>query len=676
MAGWSSPYLADRRRIAMICDELDGIALAIELAAARLATFGLDGLEAGVADRLSLLAGGPRLDDRHRSVRSTLDWSFGLLDEKDQVVLRWASVFAAPFTSAAAVTVIGHAPLLPGEVAGALARLADHSLLVVVAGPGRTRYRMLETIRQYGTERMVERGEELLVRERHLRWCVATAAGLQTDGVTAAGFDQVADDLRAGLGWAAGQPDQRADAHQLAVRLAELSFARGLPSETQRRYEEAATLAADSGEAARALHLGAAVAWGRHAGNEAIRLYRASAEAALRAGDPGRAAVELVTAAELIGCAPGTLSELVPPSEAQALLVKAQALAGDDEHVQAAVILVSSFVDERDPASVELVERAVELARRVGDPRLEGSALDQLTAVQLSRSDMEAAAATVRRRLELLTPLAHDVEMAWEYSDVLHMAPLVYLTAGDLATARDYARQRRELPFFREAHHLAVTWLLTTAALAGDFDEAVELAGQFRRAWIEAGRPAASGIAFAPAAAAMVHGIRGDDEARRTWLDILTAMRRAVAPLTGHKTAYIQVFDALVALHRGELDAALTHLAGPPESFRRWHDGAWRQWYAAVWAETAVLAELADRRGRLVRARFIVGHNPIASAIVDRAEAIDAGDGDRLMAAAAALDAAGCRYQHARTLVFAGGDARAEGESILAAIGAAPMQAA
>ncbi|HEV2930456.1 MAG TPA: LuxR C-terminal-related transcriptional regulator, partial [Propionibacteriaceae bacterium] len=154
MAGWSSPYAADRRRIAAICDELDGIALAIELAAARLATFGLDGLEAGVADRLSLLAGGPRLDDRHRSVRSTLDWSFGLLDEKDQVVLRRASVFAAPFTSAAAVTVIGHAPLMPGEVAGALARLADHSLLVVVAGPGRTRYRMLETIRQYGTERM------------------------------------------------------------------------------------------------------------------------------------------------------------------------------------------------------------------------------------------------------------------------------------------------------------------------------------------------------------------------------------------------------------------------------------------------------------------------------------------------------------------------------------------
>jgi hypothetical protein len=176
------------------------------------------------------------------------------------------------------------------------------------------------------------------------------------------------------------------------------------------------------------------------------------------------------------------------------------------------------------------------------------------------------------------------------------------------------------------------------------------------------------------AAAAMVHGIRGEEEARRTWLDILTEMRRAVASTAGPTTAYMQVFEGLVALHRGELDDAVSRVADPPESFRSWHDGAWRQWYAAVWAE-AVLAKLADRHDRLVRARFIVGRNPVASAIVDRAEAIVSGDIDMLLAAAAALDAAGCRYQHARTLVLAGGDARAEGALILAAIGAAPMQA-
>ena len=85
------------------------------------------------------------------------------------------------------------------------------------------------------------------------------------------------------------------------------------------------------------------------------------------------------------------------------------------------------------------------------------------------------------------------------------------------------------------------------------------------------------------------------------------------------------------------------------------------------------MTELPDRRQRLDRARLIVGHNPVASAIVDRAEAIDAGDIDRLLTAATALDAAGCRYQYARSLVLAGGDARARGNAILAAIGATPM---
>ena len=128
----------------------------------------------------------------------------------------------------------------------------------------------------------------------------------------------------------------------------------------------------------------------------------------------------------------------------------------------------------------------------------------------------------------------------------------------------------------------------------------------------------------------------------------------------------------MVALHRGEIGAALGHVAGEPESFKPWHDAAWRPWYTAVWAEAGVLAALPDRRARLDRARFVVRGNPVAAAVVERAAAIDAGDHETL-SAAAALDAAGCPYQRARTLVLAGGDARAEGRELLAALGAAPM---
>ena len=100
----------------------------------------------------------------------------------------------------------------------------------------------------------------------------------------------------------------------------------------------------------------------------------------------------------------------------------------------------------------------------------------------------------------------------------------------------------------------------------------------------------------------------------------------------GRHTIYLPAFEGMVALHRGEIDVALGHVAGDPESFKRWHDSAWRPWYAAVWAEAGVLAALPDRRDRLDRARFIVQANPIAAAIVERAVALDAGDHEALLA--------------------------------------------
>ena len=216
---------------------------------------------------------------------------------------------------------------------------------------------------------------------RHLHWCRATAARLDAGEPSTVAFDEVAGDLRAALRWAAARPEHRADAHDLAVRLARLSYFRGMPSESQERYEEAAALAADPAGAAEALHLAACVAWGRHVGNDAIRLFRDAAEAARRAGDSRRAALELLCAAELVTNAPGIMSELAPPGEELALLAEARVLAAGDVHVEAAVLTVTTPVDEFDPVYTDLAERAAELAHRVGDIRLESHALDQLTAV-------------------------------------------------------------------------------------------------------------------------------------------------------------------------------------------------------------------------------------------------------------------------------------------------------
>ena len=116
-AAGGSPVRSDDpvliERIAGVCRALDGVALAIELAAARYSSTGLDGLESGLADRLRLLTGGRRIDDRHRSLRSTLDWSYALLGEPERAVLRRVSVFAGPVTVSAAATVLADWPPVP-----------------------------------------------------------------------------------------------------------------------------------------------------------------------------------------------------------------------------------------------------------------------------------------------------------------------------------------------------------------------------------------------------------------------------------------------------------------------------------------------------------------------------------------------------------------------------------
>ena len=204
-------------------------------------------------------------------------------------------------------------PVAGGAIPTILAGLADQSLLVAIADPSGTRYRALETIRQYGIDRLIDAGESFEAHSRLLRWCLEVAAALALPSVDDVGtwraaFDQVADELRGALGWAAANAECRREAHRLAIMLAELSFARGMQGESQGRYEQAARLAADDSAAAAALHCAAGAAESRHFGNDALRLRRAAADAALRAGDRAAAAGDLARAAELINRGPGMMA--------------------------------------------------------------------------------------------------------------------------------------------------------------------------------------------------------------------------------------------------------------------------------------------------------------------------------------------------------------------------------
>jgi predicted ATPase len=699
--GRFQPRPDDLRRMAGVCRSLDGMALAIELAAARLPTLGLDGLETGLADALRMLTGGSRLDERHQSLRSTIDWSYQLLSPAEQALLRRVSVFAAPFTAQAAIQVAGFPPVDAG-VADGLARLADNSLAIVVPG-SETRYRVLETIRQYGLDRLgkidgfapgdgvTSVGAELAeTRARHVRWCVETARTL--DAAASEGepgwrsrFDAVADDLRAALAWSAseaaageasggsGQP-RRTDAHGLARGLAGLTFLRGLLAESQSRFEHAATLAPDDADAAGCLEAAAGAALGRHVGTEAMRLWREAADASIRAGDPVAAAHSLALAATLVNRGPGIMAEVPPPGTVNGLLREATALAAGPTWAEPAILTALAFAgDGVDPVTYDVAERAVELARRVGTRTDESAALDELSSVHLAWGDIPAAVTTVRRRADLLASMRTEATTGLEMSDGYAMASEISLAAGDFARARAFADRLASLPFMSEADHLATARRIKVDAMAGDLPAVLGASERFRRGWDEAGRPVASNLGSAVYAVAMVHGLRGDEDARARWRELTVEIGVTRDRLDSHVTGFGPTFDAIVHLHEGDPEAAVARLAVDPEQLRTWFTGQWRTWYAALWAEAAVLARRADAAARVERARVVAFANPVAVALVDRAAALAAGDPDALEAVSRRLEPTGCLYQWARTLALRGGDVGERGRAHLAAVGAAPM---
>jgi predicted ATPase/DNA-binding CsgD family transcriptional regulator len=673
-AGWPVAA-ADHDRIASICRALDGVALAIELAVARLPVLGLDGLYAGLSNQLRLLAGGHRAHDRHSSVRAMLDWSHTLLDQADQILLRRLAVFAAPFTPDAAAEVAGFPPLDADAARDGLAHLAEQSLLSAMPTAIGTRYRALETIRQYSLERLTGAGELDETRARHVRWCLTAGSDLEGDGHVdrsrwRARFDTLVDDLRAALAWATDHPERRVDAYELAFVLARLTFARGLLRESQQRYEQAAGVAGDSARQATALWYAAAMAMCRFAGTDAYRLRRAAARVALDAGDKPRAAFYLAESAAVILRAPGIMSPVPSLDEGEALIQAARALADHGRVAEAAILAAEaarSSTRVTEPADVPLAEKAALRAQQVGEPSLESSALDSLSGAYAGLGMVTEAAHAAGRRLDVLAPLPMDATVGYELLDALNMACEYSVGAGDLNAARTSAERLQDLPLVIEEGHLATAQVIVTDAVAGHVNDVRIASERFREGWERSGRPHSAYLGRPTAAIAMAYGLAGDDDARSAWLAMIDELGVSPERLAGYGAA----FDAIVFLHRGMHRQALERLAGEAEDLRRWISGLWRQWFAALKAEAAVLSGQPDADERLVAARAVIAGNPIATAIVDRAGAIRTGNRDGLVAAAVAFRSAACPYQQARTLVFAGGAEREEGLAILAELGVA-----
>jgi predicted ATPase/DNA-binding CsgD family transcriptional regulator len=163
---------------AEICRRLDGLPLAIELAAVRLASMTADDLRDRLDDRLRLLAAGHRVGpERNQTLRATVDWSYELLAEEERLLWRRLTVFAGSFGLSAAEHVCSGGGLARERVVDLVQSLVAKSILTMAQSGGRGRYRLLETLRLYGAERLAESGEDIEVARRHARWYAELITG-------------------------------------------------------------------------------------------------------------------------------------------------------------------------------------------------------------------------------------------------------------------------------------------------------------------------------------------------------------------------------------------------------------------------------------------------------------------------------------------------------------------
>jgi predicted ATPase/class 3 adenylate cyclase len=239
--------------VAQICHRLDGIPLAIELAAGRVKMLSPEQIAARLDDRFKLLTGGSRTAmPRHQTLRAAIDWSYGLLDEQERTLLRRLSVFAGGWMLEAAETVCQGDGIDAADVLELQGHLVDKSLVVVEQGVGGlARYRLLGTIRQYAGDRLFEAGETAHVRDRHAEWFLsfAEAAAAELRGADQAlwlaRLEEEYDNLRATFEWREADESGIEAELRLAGALQRYWTIRGLPAEGRRRVESA--LARDTG---------------------------------------------------------------------------------------------------------------------------------------------------------------------------------------------------------------------------------------------------------------------------------------------------------------------------------------------------------------------------------------------------------------------------------------------
>jgi predicted ATPase/DNA-binding CsgD family transcriptional regulator len=638
-------FEADTATVARICGRLDGIPLAIELAAARGPALGAEGLLTALDDAVRILAGSRNPDPRHRSLRAVIDWSHRLLPESERKLFRRLAVFAGPFDlpAATAVADVGDFTV----VADLLGHLVDKSLVGYL--PRTNRWRLLDTVRAYGRQQLATADEQVPVRRRHLRWAQTAASELEQrlHGEWRDEFDAIVDDLRAALRDL--PPGPELVAHHLARSLGRLTYARRLRHEAIDRYRGAAVHATTPADAAADLGAAADCAGVAYRADLAFELMLAAADKAGQAGDGNTRATMLARAVDLGNRFRARFAVEIPDHRLRELHQEAVAAAAPgDPLATAATSITAAWLQGSATPDPALAEQALAAATAAGDPVLTWAAIDTVTSVYERQGELRRAYRLARTGLPLLLELDRDDPRAGvTVNSIHHMTALYATAAGDFTAAIELARAAAKDPIAAEPMSLA-SMLVPPLMLTGDFDEAVRHADAMWHAWQSAGRATAGWLWFPAATAALAHGLTGDQNGFRRWRDRMSDLAGPQNTFRLRTSGSALFADARMAVHSGDLTDAPTIVK---TTFEDSTGGPrYRGFACAAAAELAVVAGLPDAPRYLDAAGSLAAENGWAAACLARARGRHHRDPDALRESVTAWEHLGATFERAQTL--------------------------
>src|SRR5215207_1666411 len=362
------------RAVADICRRLDGIPLAIELACARVGVLSPEQIAQRLKDSLKLLTGGARTaTPRHQTLKGTLNWSYELLGEPERKLFERLSAFMGGWALEAAETVGTGDGVEEEDVLDLLSRLVDKSLVVAEAGEDEARYRMVEPIRQYGLERLEQRGDADAARRRHAAFFLALAEEAEPElrGSNQRGWlerlEMEHDNLRAALSWALGQEEETELGLRLGGALGEFWHLRGHLSEGRRWLQAGLAKGEATLTAARARALARAgyIAWEQGDYAHSVALSEESLTLSRKLGDAAGAAAALYTLGWAAMFGDQVERALVLIEEAITL----QRAAGDTAGVARSLLILGFVANYRRDyeQATALYEESLMLAREAGD---------------------------------------------------------------------------------------------------------------------------------------------------------------------------------------------------------------------------------------------------------------------------------------------------------------------